>query len=189
MYKIIRLNKEALRKLIVPALIYGIAWKLAVFSNVTGFIFLIIAGFIYGLTLMLRNYFLETIKGILIFMVLGSISAIPVIGPVIAALVTLYIAFKQLKQILDNFLLIAAGFMLYFLLFYSPSLFQAWYMEQWETEANGWLDFFTGFALYGLIVWALTAIGYEIKNIFIFTLGLPGFIFIFYISGKNSPFN
>jgi hypothetical protein len=183
------LDKNLFKKIIFPSITYGLAWKLSLSYPIGGFIFFIVVGFIYGLTLLLTDYLKETLIAILVSLSLGFISSIPIIGPFIAAAIIIYFSFKQLKEILDNFLLIIAGFLIYILLMYTPQYFHSLYIEKLQFESNGLIDILIGSFFFGGIALLLNSMGYEIKKIFIFTIGLPAFIFLFNLARKNSPFN
>lgn len=183
------MKEGILKKILFPSIIYGLAWKLSLYYSIAGFIFFIIVGFIYGLTLLITNYLKETLIAIVVSLSLGFISSIPLFGPYIAAAIVIYFAFKQLKEILDNFLLIMAGFLIYILLMYAPQYFHSLYIEKLELQSNGLIDFLIGFSFFGGISLFLNSLGHDIKKVFIFTIGLPAFIFLFNLARKNSPFN
>lgn len=183
------MKQDIFKKLLFPSIAYGLAWKISLSYPIGGFIFFIVVGFIYGLTLLLTNYLKETLIAIVVSLSLGFISSIPFIGPFIAAAIVIYFSFKQLKEILENILPIISGFLIYILLMHAPPYFHSLYIEKLQMESNGLIDIAIGACFYGSVALLLSSMGYEIKKVFIFTIGLPAFIFLFNLARKNSPFN
>lgn len=172
-------------KILLPCLVYGIAWQTGTNHPIMGFIVLLIGGFIVGFTLFYKDFFIQMVKTAIIAVILGGIAATG-IGAIITAIVVLYFAYKQFKLIMEHLPLMAVGCFLYFLILCGPSYIHKSLENSMSSGSLDWINFLIGTATLFGVTLILLKLKFSLKKIFIFTIGLPAFIFLFKIARDHS---
>jgi len=176
-------------RVLVTCAVYGFAWKIAVFHSFWGFLFLLVAGFFVGFILYFKDHFIQGLISAFVAGALGMISAIPLIGPLLVSVILIYFTIKKIKLLLLNLPLMIAGIVLYYLLFHAPLYLHHLFLGENSEDGSGFLDFIFGTAALFFATFVLTKLGYQPTKIFIFTIGLPAFLFMFKYAHDHSPFN
>jgi hypothetical protein len=172
---------------IVPSCVYGIAWCLAAADHPYYALFwILIAGFIVGITFGFEGWLQNTIKAALITLAMAFVAMIPGFGELADFIVLIVIFFIKLNVIRKNFLVIVIGVVLYSVIFYWPADLHHAIAGDSDSSVYNWIDFIAGTTLMVAVSYILEQNGYSKKRIFTFTVGLPGFLFLFNYSSDSS---
>ena len=172
--------------IIFPSLLYGFAWYISAWSSfwgpAFGFIILLLGGLILGIALHIRKQFLNILVATFFALILGAISGTG-IGLIVSTPIIIYFLIKKWSVLVNNRILILCGFCMYVALLILPNLF-----HHGLSHENGWLDFVLSGICMAALIHLLDKFGYDKRRVILFTIGLPGFLFLFKVTADNSPF-
>jgi len=165
--------------ILAPCTIYGVAWAICTNHPYWGFITLLLGGFLFGIIFGFEGFVTNTIIAALVATIMAFIALIPGLGELADGIVLLAVLLIKLRTIFKNFWLILIGFVCYLSLFQLPHEIHHQLSQGSSNGGYKVIDFLIGAGIMAGIFYILEAIGYHRKRIYIFIIGLPGFLFLF----------
>ena len=173
--------------LLAPSCVYGVSWCLTASNHpIYALFWILIAGFIVGVVFGFEGWLKNTIKAALITIAMAIVALIPGFGEIADIIVLIAILLIKINIIRKNFLLIIIGISSYVLLFYWPAQLHHSIAGYSEDSIYNWEDFFIGTSLMLATSYVLLKSGFTVNRIFTFTVGLPGFLFLFNYNANSS---
>lgn len=153
--------------------VYATSWYISYETPYDGLIFLLIVSLVLNLYAIMKRLFIGIIVG-------GFLAILGIFIPFLLPFILLLPLLFRFTELIKNLGLILIGFVLYFSAWYFPNILPSTNFGFWDAEYK-LLAFIIGLGIMFLNYFILSKLGYKIKHITFYTIGLPAYILVILI--------